>query len=162
MPAAWAVMMWSSGAFPQVPWPDASKDLPVETVCLAQNIYWETRSESEDAQRAVAHVVLNRVAHPDFPDTVCRVVREGGPGGACQFSWYCDGHSDTPYNDSAWAFAIDIAEEVLTGNGSDPTGGALFYHHTSIDPGWSDEFIESARLGEHVFYLRQQDQSSTE
>ena len=42
--------------------------------CLAQAIYYEARSESEDGQRAVAQVVLNRVRHPAYPATVCGVV----------------------------------------------------------------------------------------
>jgi N-acetylmuramoyl-L-alanine amidase len=148
--------IWPCGAFAQVPWPDAPKDMPAETVCLAQNIYWEARSEHEDAQRAVSHMVLNRVANSAFPDSVCRVIRDGGPGGACQFSWYCDGLSDTPFNATAWALAVEIAQDVLAAPDQDPTGGALFYHHTSVDPGWSDVFHETVRMGEHIFYARRQ------
>ena len=42
--------------------------------CLAEAIYYEARSESEDGQRAVAQVVLNRVRHPSYPGSVCGVV----------------------------------------------------------------------------------------
>ena len=61
--------------------------------CLAQAIYYEARSESEDGQRAVAQVVLNRVRHPAWPNSVCGVVYQGPmrAGGGCQFTFTCDG-----------------------------------------------------------------------
>jgi len=46
--------------------------------CLALAMYWEAKSEGADGMLAVASVVLNRVAHPEFPDTVCGVVKQGG------------------------------------------------------------------------------------
>ncbi|MGH6921343.1 MAG: cell wall hydrolase, partial [Geminicoccaceae bacterium] len=57
--------------------------------CLALAMYWEAQSEGPDGMLAVAAVVLNRVAHPEFPDTVCGVVRQGGESPPCQFSWWC-------------------------------------------------------------------------
>ena len=63
--------------------------------CLSQAIYYEARSQSDDGQRAVAQVVLNRVRHPAFPKTVCGVVYEG-VGGVCQFSFACDGSLGRP------------------------------------------------------------------
>ena len=45
--------------------------------CLAQNIYFEARDQPTVGQMAVAYVVLNRVHHPAWPDTVCAVIREG-------------------------------------------------------------------------------------
>src|SRR5687768_8008921 len=57
----------------------------VELECLAKTIYFEARGESEQGQRAVAAVVLNRVRSPDFPDSVCEVVHQGGTDGRdCQ------------------------------------------------------------------------------
>ena len=63
--------------------------------CLTAAIYYEAASESDDGQRAVAQVVLNRVRHPAFPATVCGVVYQGSdqPTG-CQFSFACDGGAD--------------------------------------------------------------------
>ena len=60
--------------------------------------------------RAVASVVLNRVAHPQFPDTVCAVVTQGGEDPPCQFSWWCDGKSDRPTEPHAWRLAQQIAQ----------------------------------------------------
>ena len=47
-----------------------------QTYCMAQNIYYEARGESLKGKQAVGNVVLNRVAHPKYPDTVCGVVYE--------------------------------------------------------------------------------------
>ena len=49
-----------------------------ELHCLALNNYFEARGESTTGQRAVANVVLNRVKHKGFPDTICAVVKQGG------------------------------------------------------------------------------------
>ena len=87
-----------------------------EVYCMSQNIYFEARHESMVGKIAVAHVVMNRIKSKDFPDTVCKVVKQGpvreswktkkDPTLAkedrkyyprrdrCQFSWYCDGHRD--------------------------------------------------------------------
>ena len=60
--------------------------------CLTAAIYYEAARESADGQRAVAQVVLNRVRHPAYPDTVCGVVFEGAQRyTGCQFSFTCDG-----------------------------------------------------------------------
>ena len=57
-------------------------------LCLTQAIYYEARSESEDGQRAVAQVVLNRVRHTAYPNSVCGVVFQGSHrSSGCQFSF---------------------------------------------------------------------------
>ncbi|MGZ9034938.1 MAG: hypothetical protein ACXW25_11110, partial [Rhodospirillales bacterium] len=47
------------------------ENLEAELRCLALNVYWEARSESALGRLAVAAVTLNRVAHRDFPGTIC-------------------------------------------------------------------------------------------
>ena len=60
--------------------------------CLSQAIYYEARSQSDDGQRAVAQVVLNRVRHPAYPNSVCGVVYQGSERSTgCQFTFTCDG-----------------------------------------------------------------------
>ena len=121
--------------------------------CLALNVYWEARSGSPEDQRAVAHVTLNRVASPDFPGSVCAVVRQGGEvRDRCQFSWRCDGKSDQPGNPEAWRKAVEVAREALAGAHSDPTGGAVFFHHVSVRPDWAGRRTRTAQIGHHVFY----------
>ena len=53
----------------------AEKDIE-SVVCLAKNAYFEARNQSILSQIAVSQVVMNRVQHEDFPNTVCGVVYE--------------------------------------------------------------------------------------
>jgi hypothetical protein len=83
------------------------------TRCLALALYWEAKTEGRAGMLAVGSVVLNRVAHPEFPDTVCGVVKEGGEQPPCQFSWWCDGQSDRPTETRAWDLARHLAATIL-------------------------------------------------
>lgn len=123
-------------------------------MCLALNVYHEARSEDMMGKYAVALVVMNRVEHDRFPDTVCGVVtqRRGNSLHRCQFSWYCDGKSDRPRNEHAWAEAQMIARDVLNEEVDDITHGALFYHADYVSPYWADEFTETVTYGTHIFY----------
>ena len=126
-----------------------------ELHCLALNIYFEARSESETGQRAVGHVVMNRTAHRMFPGSICEVVRQGGEQRLyrCQFSWWCDGLSDKPGNRKAWETANRIAREIYSGESNDPTGGALWYHANYVSPYWQSAFLQGPIIGRHIFYL---------
>jgi spore germination cell wall hydrolase CwlJ-like protein len=134
-------------------------DLNEEVTCLAQNIYFEARSEPVDGMLAVGHVVLNRVASKKFPDTVCKVVRQGGARRRhrCQFSWWCDGRSDEPHNKVAWNASRLIAWFIYNGQTDDPTGGALWYHADYVKPSWREAFVAGPRIGRHIFYLKSDD-----
>ena len=102
---------------------------------------------------AVASVVLNRRAHPEFPPTVCGVVRQGGTDPGCQFRFWCDGKSDTPRNAAVWALAREVAAEALANLIPDPTGGALFFHAAKLDePPWRIPRERTVRIGRHVYY----------
>lgn len=117
--------------------------------CLAQVIYFEARGESLKGQIAVAQVALNRVTSDKFPDDMCSVVYQTKP--SCQFSWYCDGTSNKlPQNDSA-IHSKSLAKKLLTSELADVTNGALFFHATSIDPGWNN-LEKTVEIGSHVFY----------
>ncbi|MCU7931077.1 MAG: cell wall hydrolase [Candidatus Thiodiazotropha sp. (ex Codakia rugifera)] len=126
-----------------------------EIHCLALNIYFEARSESEQGQQAVGHVVMNRVAHTRYPDSICRVVRQGGEKkrNRCQFSWWCDGRSDQPTNRTAWLKSLQLAYEIYMGHSNDPTGGALWYHADYVNPDWSTTLRLGKKIGMHYFYL---------
>ena len=125
-----------------------------ELNCMALNIYHEARNEPDEGQFAVAHVVLNRIADRRFPDTVCKVIRQGGERvrHRCQFSWWCDGRSDRPRNLRKWRNIKEMAEAVYWGRSVDPTGGALWYHADYVSPYWGRIFKRSRQIGRHIFY----------
>jgi spore germination cell wall hydrolase CwlJ-like protein len=120
--------------------------------CLALTLYWEAKSEGPDGMLAVAAVVLNRVAHPRFPDSICAVVTEGGETPPCQFSWWCDGRSDRPVEPQAWTLAQRLARSVVVAPPRDPTRGALFFHNTSISNPWLRQRERTVQIGRHIFY----------
>ncbi len=124
--------------------------------CLALNIYFEARNESLEGKRAVGHVVMNRVRDAAFPASVCQVVRAGGEKvpGRCQFSWWCDGRSDTPVDNLAWRESREIAWDILRGVSRDPTRGALWYHADYVSPAWRADLPSGLQIGRHIFYKR--------
>jgi len=132
-----------------------SDSIRSEMRCLALNIYFEARGEPDRGKIAVGHVVMNRVEAGRFPDTICGVVKQGGEETrhTCQFSWWCDGKSDTPTDDEAWRRSKMLAQEVFWGLAEDPTIGALWYHANYVAPSWRKRFVRSAVIGEHIFYL---------
>ena len=121
--------------------------------CLTAAVYYEARSESENGQRAVAQVVLNRVRHPAFPSTVCGVVFQGAQRRTgCQFSFTCDGSMRYRRDTSSWISARRVAEEALSGMVFAGVGNATHYHTTAIMPYWAHHLSKSAIVGAHVFY----------
>ncbi|MGH6943295.1 MAG: cell wall hydrolase [Geminicoccaceae bacterium] len=125
---------------------------PAQTRCLALALYFEARTEGREGMLAVASVVLNRVADPQFPDTVCGVVKQGGETPPCQFSWWCDGRSDRPTDEASWQRALKIAKGVLAEPPRDRTRGALFFHSVDIRAPWVRPRQRTAQIGRHVFY----------
>ena len=115
--------------------------------CLAEAVYYETQGTSERAAEAVAHVVLNRREHDEFPETVCAVVSEG-----CQFSYRCDGKPETLSDAEERARAFRAAEAVLEGRAADPTDGALFFHSEEVQPGWLQSRDRTVEIGGNIFY----------
>ncbi len=120
--------------------------------CLSRTIYWETRGEGASGMEAIANVVMNRLGHEGFPNTICEVVRQGREQGACQFSWWCDGRSDDAEEEESYAIAKEIARKALNRQLPDRTGGALYFHQRKVTPSWSTEFSKTVEVGEHIFY----------
>jgi len=121
--------------------------------CLALTIYHEARGESERGRLAVGHVVVNRTRSALFPADICDVVQEGGQQyHRCQFSWWCDGRSDRPRDQTALQESLWLAQEIYYGCTRDPTDGALWYHSTAVKPSWSKSFGPGKRIDRHVFY----------
>ncbi len=85
---------------------------------LARIISAEARGEPYVGQVAVGAVILNRIEHPSFPDTLSGVIYENGA-----FTAIVDGQFNEPVADSAYNAARDAL------NGWDPTGGCVYYYN---------------------------------
>ncbi|WP_245739042.1 cell wall hydrolase [Sphingomonas rubra] len=121
--------------------------------CLTTAVYYEAGSESEDGQRAVAQVVLNRVRDRAFPASVCGVVYQGSQRRTgCQFSFTCDGSLNRPRQPAAWNRARAVAEAALAGSVYAPVGGATFYHANYVMPWWAASMTRITTIGAHLFY----------
>ena len=124
--------------------------------CLTQAVYFEARGETQRGQAAVAQVVMNRVANPNFPKTVCGVVFQGAAqsavGHGCQFSFACDGSMRHGLEAEAWDRARQVAERALSGRVLADIGGATHFHTTAVQPDWGPQMLRVAQVGLHVFY----------
>ena len=121
--------------------------------CLTQAIYYEAASEGVDGGRAVAQVVLNRVRHPAYPNTICGVVYQGSARSTgCQFTFTCDGSLLRPPSAYLWARSHTIAVEALAGRVYAPVGYATHYHADYVVPYWADSLDKMTQIGRHIFY----------
>ena len=128
--------------------------------CLAEAIYFEARSESVEGQFAVAEVILNRVDGDYYPDSVCGVVRQGtGELFKCQFSYFCDGLSESIEEPGPYERAGKIARLMLDGQERNLTGGATHFHHVNVKPSWSSIFKHTVTIGKHRFHRMPTDRS---
>jgi len=121
--------------------------------CLTQAIYYEAAYEPLQGRRAVAQVVLNRMRHPSYPNSVCGVVYEGHTRRTgCQFSFTCDGSLLRPPAPGAWREAQAIAKAALAGAVEESVGTATHYHADYVLPKWAFTLGKMAKIGQHIFY----------
>ncbi len=110
---------------------------------LAKIISAESRGEPYQGQVAVGAVIMNRIAHPSFPNTLSGVIYQEGA-----FSCLYDGGVNAAVADSAY----QAAREAI--NGSDPTGGAIYYYNPAKTTNkwiWSRQVV--AVIGAHNFAI---------
>lgn len=124
------------------------------SLCLTAAIYYEAGNEPDDGQRAVAQVVLNRVRHPAYPDTVCGVVYQGTErtDTLCQFTFGCDGSMARIPDAANWTRARRVAQAALAGSVYAPVGLATHYHTLAVNPVWNKALTPAAIVGAHIFY----------
>ena len=121
--------------------------------CLTQAVYYEAANEPLQGRRAVAQVVLNRMRHPAYPNSVCSVVYQGiERGWGCQFSFVCDGALLRTPSPSLWREAQDIALAALSGYVEPSVGTATHYHADYVLPKWAFNLAKITQLGRHIFY----------
>ena len=139
---------------PEVQAVDPAGKAPMDDAitCLARSIYWEAKGKDSTDMEAVANVVMNRLGHEGFPDTVCAVVKQGSETKSCQFSWWCDGKPDSAQEEAPYAIAKEIARKALNKQLPDHTGGALYFHDRTVKPDWADKYVKTAEIGLFRFY----------
>ncbi len=110
---------------------------------LARIISAEARGEPYAGQVAVGAVILNRIEHPSFPDTLSGVIYQNGA-----FTAIVDGQ----FNEPVAASAYNAARDAL--NGWDPTGGCIYYYNPAKT---SNAFMHSRPvvtvIGAHRFCM---------
>lgn len=112
-----------------------------DVALLARLISAEARGEPYAGQVAVGAVVLNRVEHPSFPNSISGVIYQSGA-----FTCMTDGQWNQPVADSAYRAARDALA------GSDPSGGAIYYFNPATATSawiWSRPLITT--IGKHRF-----------
>lgn len=119
-----------------------------DEACLARNIYYEARGESEQGKYAVAQTTLNRLKTKRWGETICKVVYS-----KAQFSWTLQKKLPKPAG-QAWEDSQWIARRVLRGDQVPSLDNALFYHADYVKPNWRDPFAKIQQVGAHIFYAR--------
>jgi spore germination cell wall hydrolase CwlJ-like protein len=136
-------------AFPQASSADSARALQ----CMTQAIYYEAGNEPEAGQRAVAQVVLNRVRHPGYANTICGVVYEGSERSTgCQFTFTCDGALARRPVPSVWAQSQRYAREAIAGRSFGEVGYATHYHTLDVWPYWGRSLTMTNMIGRHLFH----------
>ena len=132
-----------------------SEDFNKQLKCLADNVYFESATESYEGKLAVAQVTINRANDPKFGGTVCEVVYQRSYVNklvVCQFSWTC--MKNMLVRDK---YAYDESEMVARKALTEPDvhdtiarTNALYYHNTQVNPGWNLQRV--TQIGHHIFY----------
>lgn len=122
--------------------------------CLANAIYFESRSEPVRGQMAVAQVVINRAFSGYYPNDICGVVYQNASRHlSCQFTFACDGKSKAINERGEWARANRIAKQTLDGQIYVPeVAKSTHYHAVYVHPNWVGEMKKMVRFGVHNFY----------
>lgn len=108
---------------------------------LARIISAEARGEPYLGQVAVGAVILNRIEHPSFPDTLSGVIYQKGA-----FSCLNDGQFYEEIAESAYSAARDAI------NGLDPSGGAIYYYNPKTATSkWIYSRPVITTIGDHIF-----------
>lgn len=110
---------------------------------LARAINGEARGEGYEGQVAVGAVILNRVKHPDFPNTIAGVIYEPGA-----FTAVSDGQINNPIDENSTVYKA--ARDAM--NGWDPTNGCVYYFNPNTATNkwiWSKTIVKT--IGKHNF-----------
>ncbi len=110
---------------------------------LARAVNGEARGEPYEGQVAVAAVILNRVKHSSFPNTISGVIYQPGA-----FTAVSDGQINVPISENSTVYKA--CKDAM--NGWDPTSGAIYYFNPDTATNswiWSRPLI--VQIGKHRF-----------
>ena len=124
----------------------SAKPLSAEMKCMADNLHHEARVDGVAGMAAVASVVMNRVASPRYPNTVCKVVHQRK-----QFSWTLYKRLKRQKLRHDWK-TLMVARLAIKGQLIDKTGGATHYHALYVRPFWAEHLPFTVQIGTHLFY----------
>jgi len=130
--------------------------------CLAEAIYFEAEPFYQ-SQAAVADVILNRVVHKSYPNSVCGVINHRTTHAktkkqVCQFSYRCEAPKKIVKNSNRWITANEVADTILqtfvTESREDTTKGATHFHDKRVHPSWakSSSFLRTLKTKQLTFY----------
>jgi len=115
--------------------------------CLSLALYHEARGEPVSGQMMVAKVIVNRVASPRWPSSMCNVITQDH-----QFSFYRKGKTPKPRDEEAWAKAQELAVQIINDPDVLPYTTADHYHTVDVRPVWRRKLHRIVRIGKHIFY----------
>ena len=123
-----------------------------ELLCLSTVIYHEARGEPKEGKDAVAHVVLNRLNHKWYADSICGVVY--------QKHQFTDVETVEIITDKHWVASVKTAVDAITNVSPDPTNGAIMYYNPKKIPKPRWDFSKLTLTGDiynHRFYKQKGD-----
>lgn len=110
---------------------------------LARAVNGEARGEIYEGQVAVAAVILNRVDHPSFPNTIAGVIYQPGA-----FTAVTDGQINVPISTNSTVYKA--CQDAM--NGWDPSGGAIYYYNPrTATSQWIFSRPIIKQIGNHTF-----------
>lgn len=122
-----------------------------EVLALAQVLFYETGNRPKREWLAVGNATLNRLNHPEFPNTVYAVISQRG-----QYQWFHNhrlrgGRVFRPgEHPEIMATAAELYKQHLAGTRHDTTNGAIFFSSNGVRP--APRAVNPQRIGAHVFY----------
>lgn len=132
--------------------PQAGPQYETALKCMTQAVYYEAANEPLRGKKAVAQVVLNRMRHSAYPNSVCGVVYEGSNQRVCQFSFTCDGSLLRRPMADKWKQSREVAAAALAGSTEPSVGTATHYHADYVLPRWAFKLGKLEKIGLHIFY----------
>lgn len=125
-------------------------DVAKQVICVARNIYHESRGTADSNQLAVALVTRNRTVTRGM--SYCEVVFErNSPRGRAQFSWTAYSHR-AHLEKASWDKAQVLALAVVTDpTVKDITNGATHFFERNLRPDWSHRAESRVTIGSHTF-----------